>query len=76
MEPQRQSGTIYREVSQFGFRLTVREVRIWDVKKLQIQSELLVPSSKEILDISVDGYKGILYTLISTGVSPIQASLQ
>jgi hypothetical protein len=55
--------------------LTIREVRIWDVKKLQIQSELLQPSSKEIRDIAVDGHRGILYTINPSGVLPLLTAL-
>jgi hypothetical protein len=47
-----------------------REVRIWDVKKLQIQSDLLIPSSQGIHGVAVDGHRGIIYTLAASGVSP------
>lgn len=43
-------------------------MHIWDVKKLQIQSELFIPASKKIIGIAVDGYRGIIYTLDSNGV--------
>jgi hypothetical protein len=39
------------------------------VKKLQIQSELFLPSSQDIQGIAVDGHRGIIYTLSSGGVS-------
>jgi len=46
------------------------EVRIWDVKKLQIQSESFLPASDDLCGIAVDGHRGIIYTLASSGVSP------
>jgi len=46
----------------------VREVQIWDVKKLQIQSELFLPPSTEMRGIAVDGHRGIIYTLSGDGV--------
>jgi hypothetical protein len=46
-----------------------REVRIWDVKKLQIQSDLLIPSSQGIHGVAVDGHRGIIYTLTGSGVT-------
>lgn len=45
-----------------------REVQVWDVKKLQIQSELFLPSSHETQGIAVDGHRGIIYTLSPEGV--------
>ena len=49
-------------------RLIVREVRIWDVKKLQIQSEPFLPASEDMRGIAVDGHRGIIYTVSSSGV--------
>jgi hypothetical protein len=75
MESQWQSHSIYSGVRIVSNMLTTREVRIWDVKKLQIQSELLEPSSKEIRDIAVDGHRGILYTINSSGVLSLLIAL-
>jgi hypothetical protein len=51
------------------FLLMRREVRIWDVKKLQIQSDVFIPASQDVHGIAVDGHRGILYTLTSNGVN-------
>jgi len=52
----------------FRGRLIFREVRIWDVKKLQIQSEPFLPASQDMRGIAVDGHRGIIYTLNSSAV--------
>ena len=63
------SSSLSRGMEYIKSMLMNREVRIWDVKKLQIQSDLFIPSSKDIHGIAVDGHRGIIYTLTASGVS-------
>jgi hypothetical protein len=62
------SFNLFRGRNCYTLLLIIREVQIWDVKKLQIQSELFLPSSQDIQGIAVDGHRGILYTLTPRGV--------
>src|SRR5436190_18057869 len=63
------SSSLLRGMECSKLMLMNREVRIWDVKKLQIQSDLFLPSSQDIQGVAVDGHRGIIYTLTAAGVS-------
>ena len=65
------NGKVVQFLQGYAFSLIAlisSEVRVWDVRKLQIQSELLLASSEGIQGVAVDGHRGLIYTLDSTGV--------